>query len=139
MRKVEEAWEPGCPLNATFVAVNTITCKPEYRERFEELFATRAKAIDRMPGFCGMQVLRPDGKPKRPKNAPKGVSLPGDDQGAYLIVSYWRRREDFEGWTGSPEFLEGHKRGFEDVRRAKESDKEPPMTSAFHTYEVIAK
>lgn len=139
MRKVNEIWEAGCPLDAGFVAVNYITCRPEYRERFEELFATRAKAIDRMPGFCGMQVLRPEGMPKRPKKAPKGVSQPLDDQGAYLIVSYWRRREEFDSWTGSPEFLEGHKRGFEDVRRAKEAGEEPPMTSTFVTYSVVAR
>lgn len=139
MKDMQDVWGPGCPLDAAFVAVNYITCTPEYRKRFEELFATRAKAIDRMPGFCGMQVLKPEGKPKRPKKAPNDVSQPIDDQGAYLIVSYWRRREDFEGWTGSPEFLEGHKRGFEDVRKAKEAGEEPPMTSAFHTYEVIAR
>lgn len=139
MRKVDEIWEAGCPLDAGFVAVNYITCRPEYRARFEELFATRAKAIDRMSGFCGMQVLRSEGKPKRPKKAPKGVSQPGDAEGPYLIVSYWRRREDFEAWTGSPEFLEGHKRGFEDVRKAKELGQEPPMASTFHTYEVIAR
>lgn len=139
MRKVDEIGEASCPLDAGFVAVNYITCRPEYRARFEELFATRAKAIDRMPGFCGMQVLRPEGKPKRPKNAPKGVSQPRDDQGAYLIVSYWRRPEDFEGWTGSPEFLEGHRRGFEDVRKAKEAGEEPPMASTFVTYSVVSR
>lgn len=42
-----------------FVAVNYIDCKTEYRERFEELFGTRAKQIDTMPGFIDMQVLRP--------------------------------------------------------------------------------
>ncbi|MBV6502936.1 MAG: hypothetical protein AKCLJLPJ_00992 [Fimbriimonadales bacterium] len=131
--------ETGCPLDAAFVAVNYITCKPEYRERFEELFATRAHAIDRMPGFCGMQVLRPEGKPRRPKRAPKEAAQPGEVEGAYLIVSYWRRKENFEAWTGSPEFLEGHQRGFEDVRKAKAEGKEPPMTSSFRVYEVVAK
>jgi heme-degrading monooxygenase HmoA len=42
-----------------FVAINRIYCHDDYRERFEQLFATRAHAIDRMPGFLGMQVLRP--------------------------------------------------------------------------------
>ncbi len=112
----------GCPLEAGFVAINTITCKPDYRERFEELFSTRAKAIDRMPGFCGMQVLRDQ-----------------DPEGSYLVVSYWRSKEDFERWTGSEEFLEGHKRGFEDIRKAKEEGREPPMTSEFRTYDSFAK
>jgi heme oxygenase (mycobilin-producing) len=135
----EAVWESGCPLDAHFVAVNYITCRPEYRDRFEELFATRAKAIDRMPGFCGMQVLRPHSRPGRPKKAPKGVEGQGGPGEAYLIVSFWRSGEDFEGWTGSPEFLEGHKRGFEDVRKAKEEGREPPMRSDFQVYEVIAR
>jgi heme oxygenase (mycobilin-producing) len=41
-----------------FVAINYITCTEQYRERFETLFGTRAKAIDRMPGFRHMEVLR---------------------------------------------------------------------------------
>jgi len=139
MKDSQPIWEPGCPLDAAFVAVNYITCRPEYRERFEKLFATRAHAIDRMPGFCGMHVLRSEGKQGRAKRGPKGLLQPGDEQGAYLIVSYWRRCEDFEAWTGSPEFVEGHKRGFEDVRQAKVAGKEPPMTSSFVTYSVVAR
>lgn len=104
-----------------FVAINYITCEPHYRERFEELFASRAKAIDRMPGFVDMQVLRPNGV------------------GEYLIVSHWASEEAFKTWTTSPEFLEGHKRGFDDIRKAREQGLKPPMSSSFKTYEVIAK
>jgi heme-degrading monooxygenase HmoA len=42
-----------------FVAINYITCESDYRQRFEELFASRAHAIDRMPGFVDMQVSAP--------------------------------------------------------------------------------
>lgn len=105
-----------------FVAINYITCDDSYRERFEHLFATRAKAIDRMPGFINMQVLRPkkSGEP-------------------YLIVSHWDNEDSFKAWTGSPEFLEGHKRGFADAKEATERDGKPPMTSSFKVYEVIAR
>lgn len=105
-----------------FVAINFIDCQDHYRSRFEELFSTRAKAIDRIPGFKRMQVLRPK---------KEGES--------YLIVSYWESEENFRSWTGSPEFIEGHKRGFDDVRRAREQGEKPPMTSSFVTYEVIAR
>jgi heme oxygenase (mycobilin-producing) len=105
-----------------FVAINFIDCKDDYRPRFEELFSTRAKAIDRIPGFKRMQVLRPN---------KSGES--------YLIVSYWESEENFKSWTGSQEFLEGHKRGFEDIKLAKERGEEPPMTSTFVTYDVIAR
>jgi heme oxygenase (mycobilin-producing) len=107
-------------MKRNFVAINYIHCESHYRERFEELFATRAKAIDQMPGFIDMQVLRPYG------------------EGDYLIVSHWNSEEAFKSWTTSTEFLEGHKRGFEDIRKAREQGVKPPMTSNFKTYEVIA-
>lgn len=105
-----------------FVAINYITCKPEYRERFEHLFKTRARAIDRLPGFRGMYVLRPH--------------CEGD---AYLVVSHWDTEAHFKAWLQSPEFLEGHKRGFEDIREAKARGEEPPMRSDFRTYAVVAR
>lgn len=105
-----------------FVAVNYITCQPSYTERFECLFCSRAKMIDQMPGFLGMQVLRADGQEE-----------------PYLIVSYWAARSSFDAWVGSPEFLEGHKRGFEDIRKAKEAGEDSPMSSRFVTYSVVAR
>lgn len=108
-------------MNRNFVAVNYIDCTPEYRERFEELFCTRAKAIDTMPGFVDMQVLKP--------------SKEGDH---YLIVSHWESEDHFRAWTGSEAFIEGHKRGFADVAKARAEGKPAPMTSDFKTYNVIA-
>lgn len=107
---------------SNFVAINYITCTPDYRARFEELFGSRARAIDLMPGFQDMQVLRPqtEGEP-------------------YLVVSHWQSEEAFKAWTQSPAFLEGHKRGFEDLRRAKEEGRPAPMTSRFVTYDVFAR
>ncbi len=104
-----------------FVAINYIQCEDHYRARFEELFATRAHAIDRLPGFIDMQVLKPD------------------QNGEYLIVSHWESEEAFKTWTRSPEFLEGHKRGFEDIRQAKERGEKAPMSSSFKTYSVLAR
>ena len=104
-----------------FVAVNYITCTPEYRERFETLFATRARAIDTMPGFVDMHAL----KPARPEDP-------------YLVVSYWESEASFRAWTQSPAFIEGHKRGFADLAQAKEAGKPAPMHSDFKTYSIIA-
>ena len=105
-----------------FVAINYIDCKDQYKPRFEELFGSRAKAIDRMPGFKNMEVLKPS-----------------DGSNIYLIVSHWESEDSFKEWTKSPEFIEGHKRGFEDIRIAKEKGEEMPMTSDFKTYKVIAR
>jgi heme-degrading monooxygenase HmoA len=110
------------PESEGFVAINYITCKPEYRERFENLFRTWARAIDRLPGFRRMYVLRPQ-----------------QDGDAYLVVSHWDSEAHFRAWLQSPEFLEGHKRGFEDIRAAKVRGEEPPMRSDFRTYEVITR
>ena len=104
-----------------FVAVNYINCTPEYRERFETLFGSRAHAIDKMPGFIEMHVLRPDKE--------------GDN---YLIVSYWENEDAFKDWTKSEAFIEGHKRGFADIAKAKQEGRPAPMTSDFKTYEIIA-
>lgn len=109
-------------MSKNFVAINYINCTPEYRERFEELFATRAKAIDTMPGFVDMQVLKPT-----------------TDNDAYLIVSHWESQESFSAWTKSEAFLEGHKRGFADIAKAKQEGKPAPMSSDFKTYDVIAR
>jgi heme oxygenase (mycobilin-producing) len=115
------------PLSAAegvFVAINFIRCDDEYRERFEALFRSRAHAIDRLPGFLGMNVLKP-----------KAEAAP--NEGEYLVISHWTSEEEFLGWMKSPEFLEGHKRGFEDVRKAKEEGRKPPMESTFKTYSVL--
>lgn len=104
-----------------FVAINYITCQDHYKERFEELFGSRAHAIDKMDGFREMFVLKPD----------KG--------NIYLIESHWDSEEASKSWTKSEAFIEGHKRGFEDIKKARENGTEPPMTSEFKTYNVIAR
>jgi len=103
-----------------FVAVNYIDCTEAYVERFEELFGSRAHAIDRLPGFRFMHVLKP--------------SEPGEP---YLIVSHWDSKDNFDAWTRSPEFREGHKRGFEDLERAKKAGEKPPMKSTCKTYSIL--
>lgn len=107
---------------AEFVAVNFIACEPEYRDRFEALFRSRAHAIDKAPGFHHMLVLQPE-----------------REGGDFLVVSYWNDRASFDRWRTSPEFAEGHRRGFEDVRKAKESGGKPPMTSRMETYKVLCR
>lgn len=103
-----------------FAAINYISCQADYQARFEQLFTTRARAIDRMPGFKYMRVLKP--------------MKSGE---AYLVISFWEREEDFMAWTKSPEFAEGHRRGFADLRAAQAEGKAAPMKSEFRTYTVL--
>ncbi len=106
--------------DANFVAVNFITCLESYQERFEELFKTRAHAIDTLPGFLTMHVIRQN-----------------DEEGKYMVVSYWENEESFKAWMTSPEFLEGHKRGFADMAAAREKGEPVPMKSEFKTYSIL--
>lgn len=103
-----------------FVAINFITCESSYIARFKELFMSRAHAIDRLTGFLSMQVLEP-----------KAEAEP------YLVVSQWQSEEAFQEWVKSPEFMEGHRRAFADLKEAKERGEEPPMHSKFVTYSVL--
>lgn len=107
-------------LTQGFVAINYIQCEEHYTERFEALFRTRAGAIDAMPGFRHMNVLKPQ--------------RPGEP---YLVVSYWDSEQQFKAWTQSPSFLEGHRRAFEDIRQAKAQGQPAPMHSEFKTYTVL--
>ncbi|MFC2150450.1 antibiotic biosynthesis monooxygenase family protein [Calditrichota bacterium] len=104
-----------------FIAMNRITCSEEYRGRFEELFATRAKEVDKMPGFIEAKILRPvqDGKP-------------------YIIMTYWEAKEHFDEWVNSDAFRLGHTRGFKDIAQARKEGKEPPISSDMENYEVFA-
>ena len=57
-----------------------------------------------------------------------GSVKPNEEDDKYLIVSYWFSEENFKTWTKSPEFLEGHKRGFEDIKIAKEKGEKRQCT-----------
>jgi heme-degrading monooxygenase HmoA len=61
--------------------------------RFEESWKHRAGQVDKMPGFRGLEVLRS-----------------GDEPGAYIVLSRWDTKADFERWASSPEFTAGHAR-----------------------------
>jgi heme-degrading monooxygenase HmoA len=108
------------PWAGEFVAVNFISCIDSYRGRFEELFRSRAHAIDQVPGFRRMVVLRPE-----------------REGGDYLVVSFWDDRSCFDGWRASDAFTAGHTRGFGDLKAARERGEQPPMSSRMETYGVL--
>ena len=70
---------------------NRIFVNPDYAGAFEERFANRAGLVDTMPGFLFNQVLRP--------------SAPGQP---YIVLTFWDTYANFEAWTSSEAFLEGH-------------------------------
>ncbi|WP_105318562.1 antibiotic biosynthesis monooxygenase family protein [Thermus tenuipuniceus] len=76
-----------------YVTMNRIPVKPEYAEQFEKAFQTRARLVDKMPGFVRNFVLRPQ-NPEDP----------------YIVMTFWESEEAFRAWAESPEFREGHAR-----------------------------
>jgi heme-degrading monooxygenase HmoA len=73
--------------------MNRIFVKPEYAQQFEQNFANRAGLVDSMPGFIANQILRPQGP---------------DDP--YIVLTFWQSHSDFEAWTKSDAFIQGHAR-----------------------------
>jgi len=110
-----------------FVAINYISCQEHYLARFEELFKSRAGAIDRLKGFLRMEVLKPQSNDKQSEPEP------------YLVVSHWENQDCFQNWVKSPEFHEGHRRAFQDMSQAKEQGLEAPMHSKFVVYDVLSR
>lgn len=103
-----------------FVAINYITVRPDYAERMESLFESRAGCIDNCGGFRKMQVLRPR-----------------SDTNEYLVISEWDSESDFKAWTQSAEFQLGHRRAFDDLAQARKHNESPPMISNFRAYDII--
>lgn len=60
-------------------------------ERFEQSWKQRAGQVDAMSGFRGLEVL---------KN--------GDEPGAYIVLTRWETKADYERWAHSPQFMAGH-------------------------------
>lgn len=106
-----------------FVAMNRITCRAEYADRFEYLLTTRAREVDKEDGFLEAHILRP------------AVEKQGL---TYVVMTYWDKQESFERWVKTGAFHKGHERGFADIRKAREEGKPVPMTSEMETYEVFA-
>jgi len=99
-----------------FVMMNRMTVPDDDREHFEELFKTRAKAVDRRPGFIKAEILRPN----------KGNT--------YVVMTHWKDKESFLAWTKSGEYKEGHER----VGDFRNSDGKMRLSSSVEMYEVFA-
>lgn len=103
-----------------FVSINYIPGTEKSREKLEKFFARRSKALERIPGFAKMQVLKPV-----------------DEKSDYLIISEWESQEDFQKWSATRDFTEDHSREFEDLQNIYEGGKEYSTKKAFRTYQEI--
>ena len=74
------------------VVMNRIPVAEGRESDFEKTFTGRDRAVDQMPGFVDLQVLRPtEGR-------------------TYVVMTRWKSHEDFERWTKSEAFIAAHRK-----------------------------
>jgi heme-degrading monooxygenase HmoA len=74
-----------------FIAINVLSVPSGAGATLEERFARRRGSVERAPGFEYFELLRP---------------VEGTED--YLVYTRWTSREDFDAWTSSQVFAEGH-------------------------------
>lgn len=74
------------------IVMNRIPVAEGREEDFERTFTERDRAVDKMPGFIDLQVLRPaEGR-------------------TYVVLTRWQSREAFTAWTSSEAFIAAHRK-----------------------------
>ena len=74
------------------VVMNRIEVAAGREEEFEKTFNERDRAVDQMPGFVDLQVLRPaEGR-------------------TYVVMTRWESRASFDQWTRSETFISAHRK-----------------------------
>ena len=74
------------------IVMNRIPVAPGREQDFEKTFAERDRAVDRMPGFIDMQVLRPT------------------EGNIYVVLTRWKSLDAFKDWTQSEAFISAHRK-----------------------------
>jgi len=87
------------------VVTNRIPVNEAFEEEFEERFRKRAHLIDQSPGFIRNLILRPV---QRRLNHQTGEWEEKEEQGYYLVQTYWESEEAFWAWTKSDSFRAAH-------------------------------
>ena len=88
-----------------FVVTNRIPVAEGHEADFEDRFKKRAHLIDKSPGFVKNLVLRPV---QRRFDHKTGAYVEKEEQGYYLVQTYWETEEAFWEWTNSESFRAAH-------------------------------
>jgi len=88
-----------------FMVTNRIPVAKGMETAFEERFRERAGLVDKEPGFIRNQVMRPV---FRRRNRETGEFEVIEEQGYYLVQTYWESEEAFWNWTQSDSFRKAH-------------------------------
>jgi heme-degrading monooxygenase HmoA len=83
------------------VKINVLTVPEGMGAELEKRFAGRAGLVEEAEGFEGFELLRP---------------VDGTDR--YLVYTRWRSEEDFQAWTKSQAFAQGHAKAAADAEAA---------------------
>ena len=87
------------------VVTNRVPVAPGYEKDFEDRFRNRAHLIDRSPGFVRNLVMRPV---MRRFDHATGEWKDVEEQGYYLVQTYWESEQAFWDWTKSESFRVAH-------------------------------
>ena len=88
-----------------FVVTNRIPVAEGHEADFEDRFRHRAHLIDQSPGFIKNLVMRPV---QRRFNHQTGEWEEKEEQGFYLVQTYWESEQAFWDWTKSESFRIAH-------------------------------
>jgi len=88
-----------------YIVTNRIPVAAGHEEDFEERFRKRAHLIDKSPGFVKNLILRPV---KRRFDHTSGGWKDSEEQGYYLVQTYWDSEQAFWDWTNSESFRAAH-------------------------------
>jgi heme-degrading monooxygenase HmoA len=85
------------------IVMNRIPVAEGREQDFEKTFIGRDRAVDKMPGFIDMQVLRPtEGR-------------------TYVVLTRWQSHEAFKTWTTSEAFVAAHRKQTPGLAEARPS------------------
>lgn len=85
------------------IVMNRIPVAEGREQDFEQSFIGRDRAVDTMPGFVDMQVLRPvEGR-------------------TYIVLTRWQSHEAFTAWTSSEAFIAAHRKQTPGLAEARPS------------------
>lgn len=88
-----------------YIVTNRIPVTLGHEADFEERFRNRAHLIDKSPGFIKNLILRPV---KRRFDHASGGWKDSEEQGYYLVQTYWESEQAFWDWTNSESFRAAH-------------------------------
>ncbi len=87
------------------IVTNRIPVAEGHEADFEERFRNRAHLIDQSPGFIKNLILRPVARRFDHKT---GAWKESEEQGYYLVQTYWESEQAFWDWTNSDSFRKAH-------------------------------